>query len=148
MNTLSRQLIDNTLNRKLTDSAERFVTRAPKRKFIRGMSDVQDDDTQQDIRALGRLGWTLSGIQEATGSRRETISGYLKSAGIAVRPRPSGHETKTAISVEVSTRVGPADTGDQTCRVAHRFCPGRTPGPRAQCEACEAVSRADRRSMC
>src|SRR6266550_9625101 len=37
------------------------------------MSNVLDNDTQQQIRALGRLGWTLSRIQEATGVRRETV---------------------------------------------------------------------------
>ena len=47
------------------------------------MSNVLDDEKQRQICALGRLGWTLSRIQEATGSRRETISGYLKLAGIA-----------------------------------------------------------------
>jgi hypothetical protein len=40
------------------------------------MSNVLDDDKQHEIRALGRVGWTLSRIQEATGVRRETISGY------------------------------------------------------------------------
>lgn len=29
------------------------------------------------------MGWTLSRIQEATGIRRKTISGYMKAAGIA-----------------------------------------------------------------
>jgi hypothetical protein len=33
-----------------------------------------DDDKQHEIRALGRVGWTLSRIQAATGVRRETIS--------------------------------------------------------------------------
>ena len=47
------------------------------------MRNVLDNDTQQQIRALGRLGWTLSRIQETTGVRRETVSGYLKAAGIA-----------------------------------------------------------------
>jgi hypothetical protein len=32
------------------------------------MSNVLDDDKQQQIRALGRLGWTLSRIQDATGT--------------------------------------------------------------------------------
>jgi hypothetical protein len=36
--------------------------------------------------ALGKLGWTLRRIEEATGVRRETAGGYLKAAGIAVRP--------------------------------------------------------------
>jgi hypothetical protein len=64
-----------------------------------------DDDKQHEIRALGRLGWTLSRIQEATGIRRETISGYLKAAGIPVRSRgrPSESKPKPAISRTVST---------------------------------------------
>ena len=72
------------------------------------MSNVLDDPKQQQIRALGRLGWTLSRIQEATGIRRETISGYLKAAGIAVRSRgrPSESKPKPAISEEVSTDSG------------------------------------------
>jgi len=36
------------------------------------MSNVLDDTTQQQIHALGRLGWTLSRIQQTTGVRRET----------------------------------------------------------------------------
>ena len=69
------------------------------------MSNVLDDDKQHEIRALGRVGWTLSRIQEATGVRRETISGYLKAAGIPVRgrSRPSESKPKPAISAEVST---------------------------------------------
>jgi hypothetical protein len=43
------------------------------------MSNVVDDHTRQQIRALGRLGWTILRIQEATGIRRETISGYSES---------------------------------------------------------------------
>ena len=58
------------------------------------MSNVLDNDTQQQIRALGRLGWTLSRIQDATGIRRETVSGYLKAAGIAVRRRGRPSESK------------------------------------------------------
>jgi transposase len=36
--------------------------------------------------ALGKLGWPLRRIEQATGVRRETASAYLKAAGIAVRP--------------------------------------------------------------
>jgi hypothetical protein len=62
------------------------------------MSNVLDHDKQQQIRALGRLGWTLSRVQEATGMRPETISGYLETAGIAVRGRgrPSESESQPA----------------------------------------------------
>jgi transposase len=40
----------------------------------------------QEVLALGRLGWTLRRIEQATGVRRETASGYLKVAGLGVRP--------------------------------------------------------------
>src|SRR5678815_5252351 len=81
------------------------------------MSNVLEHTKQQQVLALGRLGWTLSRIQEATGIRRETISGYLKAAGIAVRSRgrPSESKSKPAISPEVSTdSVGskPAMSGE------------------------------------
>ena len=74
------------------------------------MSNVLDNTKQQQVLALGRLGWTLSRIQETTGVRRETISGYLKAAGIPVRGRgrPSESKPKPAISgAEVSTDSGP-----------------------------------------
>ncbi len=53
------------------------------------MANVLSDEKKQQVIALGRLGWTLRRIQEATGVRRETASAYLKAAGIAVR-RPGG----------------------------------------------------------
>jgi hypothetical protein len=63
------------------------------------MSNVLGDTTRQQILALGRLGWTLSRIQQTTGVRRETVSGYLKAAGIPVRGRgrPSESRAKPAI---------------------------------------------------
>ena len=73
------------------------------------MSNVLDHTQQHQILALGRLGWTLSRIQETTGVRRETVSGYLKAAGIPVRGRgrPSESKPKPAISPPVvSTDLG------------------------------------------
>jgi len=69
------------------------------------MSNVLDDTTQQQILALGRLGWSLRRIEQALAVRRETVSGYLKAAGIAVhgRGRRSEANAKPAISTEVST---------------------------------------------
>jgi transposase len=49
------------------------------------MSNVLSEDQKQQVIALGRLGWTLRRIQQATGVRRETASVYLKAAGIAIR---------------------------------------------------------------
>ena len=51
------------------------------------MSNVLDETKQQQVLALGRLGWSLRRIEAATGVRRETVSGYLKAAGLAVRRR-------------------------------------------------------------
>jgi len=50
------------------------------------VSNVLNEQTKQQVIALGRLGWSLRRIQETTGVRRETASGYLREAGIAVRP--------------------------------------------------------------
>jgi transposase len=50
------------------------------------MSNVLNEDKKQQVIALGRLGWTLRRIEQATGVRRETAGAYLKAAGIAVRP--------------------------------------------------------------
>jgi transposase len=96
------------------------------------MSNVLDDEKQQQIRALGRLGWTASRIQRATGVRRETISGYLKAAGIPVRGRgrPSESKPKPAISGEVSTDSGPPNTaakGVMSTDRASMAPPGRAP---------------------
>jgi hypothetical protein len=64
------------------------------------MSNVLDDQKQQQICALGGLGWTLSRIQHTTGIRRETVSGYLESrghSGARARP-PRESKAKPAIS--------------------------------------------------
>ena len=53
------------------------------------MSNVLNEEKKQQVIALGRLGWTLRRIEQATGVRRETAGAYLKAAGIAVRP-PGG----------------------------------------------------------
>jgi hypothetical protein len=53
------------------------------------MSNVLSDEKKQQVIALGKLGWTLRRIEEATGVRRETASNYLKAAGIGVRPSGS-----------------------------------------------------------
>lgn len=50
------------------------------------MSNVLSDQKRQQVIALGRLGWPLRRIENETGVRRETASGYLKAAGIAIRP--------------------------------------------------------------
>ena len=53
------------------------------------MSNVLNEQTKQQVIALGRLGWSLRRIEAAVHIRRETIGGYLRAAGIPVRP-PAG----------------------------------------------------------
>ena len=82
------------------------------------MSNVLDQHRQQQIVALGRLGWSLRRIEETTGVRRETASEYLKAAGIPVRGRggrPRVWPPKPATTAEVSTDIGgskPAISGE------------------------------------
>jgi transposase len=81
------------------------------------MSNVLTDQEQQDIRALGRLGWSLRQIERRTGVRRETISEYLRAAGIPVRGRGGRPRVwpppNPATTPEVSTdsASNPATTG-------------------------------------
>src|ERR1041385_8902283 len=49
------------------------------------MANVLRPEIQEQVRALGRLGWSLRRIERETGVRRETVCDYLREAGIAVR---------------------------------------------------------------
>jgi transposase len=49
------------------------------------MGNVLSREKREQVIALGRLGWPLRRIEEATGVRRETAGDYLRSAGILVR---------------------------------------------------------------
>ena len=72
------------------------------------MGNVLSDDKKQQVLALGRLGWPLRRIEEATGVRRETASAYLKAAGVGVRPpRCWGRRAPAKPANEVSTDAGP-----------------------------------------
>ncbi len=53
------------------------------------MSNVLSEEKQQQVIALGRLGWSLRRIERETGVRRETAGSYLRAAGVA-RVRPAG----------------------------------------------------------
>jgi transposase len=48
------------------------------------MSNVLSEEKKQQVIALGKLGWSLRQIEQATGVRRETASLYLKTAGVLV----------------------------------------------------------------
>jgi len=69
------------------------------------MANVLSDDKKQQVLALGRLGWSLRRIEEATGVRRETASSYLKTAGIPIRPA-GGWGRKPALRESVKSLPG------------------------------------------
>lgn len=49
------------------------------------MGNVLKADRQEQVRALGRLGWSLRRIQDEIGVHRDTARSYLVSAGIPIR---------------------------------------------------------------
>src|SRR6266699_2834858 len=76
------------------------------------MSNVLSDDKRQQIIALGRLGWSLRRIEQATGVRRETAGAYLKAAGISVRA-PGGWGRAAKPAIQVTTDSTPAKRGNE-----------------------------------
>jgi hypothetical protein len=68
------------------------------------MANVLKDEKKQQIIALGRLGWSLRKIQQATRVRRETISAYLRGAGVEIWPPGRWkREGKAKAAIEVIT---------------------------------------------
>jgi hypothetical protein len=70
------------------------------------MSNVLSEEKKQQAIALGKLGWSLRRIEEATGVRRETVSAYLKTAGV----RQPGWERRASAkpAMQVTTDPDPA----------------------------------------
>ena len=60
------------------------------------MSNVLSEEKKQPVIALGRLGWSLRRIQRAIGVRRETAAGYLRAAGVELRPSGGGGRSAPA----------------------------------------------------
>jgi len=90
------------------------------------------DDKQKQVIALGQLGWTLRRIEKQTGVRRETAAGYLRSAGVPVRPpgrwgRLPPPDSKLA--KEVTTDFGAELNADAPAKPANRAEVTTDPGP-------------------
>jgi hypothetical protein len=78
------------------------------------MSNVLSEEKKQQVIALGRLGWPLRRIEQATGVRRETAGTYLKAAGIAVRsPGGWGRGAPAKPANEVTTGSGEAKPANE-----------------------------------
>jgi transposase len=78
------------------------------------MTNILGDDKQQQVPALGRLGWPLRRIEAATGVRRETASAYLKAAGIPVRLPRRRHPPAPRPASQVSTDLGGPSAGPES----------------------------------
>jgi hypothetical protein len=71
------------------------------------MGNVLSKAKREQVIALGRLGWPLRRIEEATGVRRETAGDYLRSAGIVVRsPGSWGQKSLAKAATLVTTDSG------------------------------------------
>jgi hypothetical protein len=108
-----------------------------------GMSNVLNKEKKQQVIALGKLGWTLRRIEEATGVRRETAGAYLKAAGIAVRlPGGWGRRAPAKPAKEVITDSGhskPANGAEVITDFIRQIpeklpIPLPKPGPTSECE--------------
>jgi transposase len=92
------------------------------------MGNVLEKAKQEQVIALGRLGWSLRRIEAATGVRRETAGAYLRSAGIALRPPGGwGRKAPAKSAIEVITGFSgstPADNSKPANEVITGFLPG------------------------
>jgi transposase len=109
------------------------------------MSNVLSEHKQQQVLALGRLGWSLRQIEETTGVRRETASAYLKAAGVPVRrtggrpkvwPPPQTPPANPATTRELSTDSGDAGAESAAAASADTIAPA-PPGRAPTASACE-----------
>jgi transposase len=104
------------------------------------MSNVLNEQKQQEVLVLGRLGWSLRRIEERTGVRRETVSAYLKAAGITVRgwgrPRRQGVRTPTGEPPADSPAAKPANkvTTDSGGKTPEDQQPSNPAGSASVCE--------------
>src|SRR5215475_11427656 len=110
-------------------------TLTPRGAFIGslGMSNVLSEEKKQQVIALGKLGWPLRRIEQATGVRRETASAYLKAAGVVVRlPRFWGKR----IPAKPANEVTPVPDAKPAKEVTPDFIApfSRKPGVAGVCE--------------
>ena len=90
------------------------------------MGNVLERTKQEQVIALGRLGWSLRKIEAATGVRRETAGGYLRSAGIAIRT-PGGWGRKAPAKAAPSVT-----TGSGSSKPANEVITGFSPSRQAE----------------
>jgi hypothetical protein len=84
------------------------------------MGNVLSREKREQVIALGRLGWSLRQIEQATGVRRETAGDYLRSSGIMVRspgswgPRSLAKPATSVITGFLASEATLAQAGQRT----------------------------------
>ncbi|QDU65105.1 IS21 family transposase [Engelhardtia mirabilis] len=101
------------------------------------MGNVLKHEKQEQIRALGRLGWSMRRIEDATGVRRETVSRHLKAAGIEVRGRRQRRLEADSNAAGCPTTDSEADSNAASYPITD---PG--PDPRAASQVTTDLERA------
>ena len=95
------------------------------------MGNVLSKEKREQVIALGRLGWPLRRIEQATGVRRETAGDYLRSAGIVVRPPgtwgPKSLSKAATLVTTGSDDPGPANESKPATLVTTGFLPVTAP---------------------
>ena len=81
------------------------------------MSNVLNEQTKQQLIALGRLQWSLRRIEKTTGVRRETVAAYLREAGVSVRP-PGLWGHRSAVAAQPPATASGADAGPPPAKPA------------------------------
>jgi hypothetical protein len=113
------------------------------------MGNVLDKTKQEQVIALGRLGWSLRRIEQATGVRRETAGSYLRSAGVALRA-PGGwgrKPPKPANEVTTGSDVpNPDDNSKPANEVTTGFSPPAPP-PEMDCKRTASASEVYRETI-
>jgi hypothetical protein len=95
------------------------------------MGNVLDKTKQEQVIALGRLGWSLRRTEQATGVRRETAGGYLRSAGVALRAPGGWGRKPPKPAIEVTTGSG-GPSPDENPKPANEVTTGFSPLAAAQ----------------
>jgi hypothetical protein len=99
------------------------------------MGNVLRREKREQVIALGRLGWSLRRIENATGVRRETVGEYLRRAGVAIRPVGSWGEKSLAKAATLVTTgseaARPANGAKAATQVTTGFLPESAPFSRA-----------------
>ena len=94
----------------------------------RRMANVLSDEKKQQVVALGRLGWPLRRIEDATGVRRETRNTFT----IAIAP-PHGAATRQAVERRAFGTTARALLTCPAGRSSGRPFESRGPPPRREC---------------